>query len=774
METRKTKMSVSAQGQEPQVFHAATSLPAPVATQWQFGDWKSLQAITLEQLEPQEGRAQLAGMVAVSHFQQAKPQLGKQYLAKAREWGCSRDLLARLMASGMYNTLGRSALLSHQYERARQNFYQSIALGVPGADLALLTPARIAHQAMQLGIPLESVDNWNLLMPSDQQGAASLIDARVPEEASESPLIRPLMQHLDTLAQKIVNEGREMTLDGVHVFHEKDPFLPGKVALGLAYWVTEYPPGSAVTIARCRQFRNIPHILLDKPVQSWGIDFYLRALHKLNQADLLEKCLSQSALVQLQQTLDWRDFVDERDYSLKHKPNNFYGVAYSIAYYRYQLGWDDARSAEHLLERIVEHYRASAGEFGFADETEGHGRYDRYSLLLIAEIAHHHREAGLPLTAEMKKWLRASVDVVLVNLNEDGHGFQYGRSIGAYGDSAFVEILAAAAWFDVLEGDEPRMAYHFCCLATEKFLSFWWDDKRQSVNLWEEGRATEAYRGKHRILGESLTLLHQHLYTQHIWEKLGFYEVDRDPQAFREWLGQLPTSTLTWFEKGKYEYALLTWRDGDRIFNVPLVNGHEYHALSTYLPIPYSHNLIQGVPDLALPLLMPTLQLEDGQQLAPLCWFQQIEAREEGNAAILEWKLPCLVKLGISGPEADERCQADVQLRIVHTGISISYAFRIQNAMEQAKSENKFICSVYFPAIKNAEVVNNNEILFDDKERLSFRYKVTDCSAESGYELNKISRPIGSAGFYSSLFRLRFVSPPESVMTISWDIIFSD
>lgn len=682
METRKTKTPVSAQGQEAQVFHAATSLPAPVATQWQFGDWKSLQAITLEQLEPQEGRAQLAGMVAVAHFQQGDPQRGKQYLAKAREWGCSRDLLARLMASGMYNTLGRSALLSRQHERARQNFHQSIALGTPGADLALLTPARIAHQAMQLGIPLESVDNWNLLMPSDQQGAASLIGAPDTEEASESPLIRPLMQHLDTLAQKMGDEGREMTLDGVHVFHEKDPFLPGKVALGLAYWATEYPPGSAVTVARCRQFRNITSMLLDKPVQSWGIDFYLRALHKLSQAGLLEKCLSQSALVQLQQTLDWRDFVDERDYSLKHKPNNFYGVAYSIAYHRCQLGWDDSRAAEHLLNRIVEHYRASAGEFGFADETEGHGRYDRYSLLLIAEIAHHHREAGLPLTAEMKKWLRASVDVVLVNLNEDGHGFQYGRSIGAYGDSAFIEILAAAAWFGVLEGDEPRMAYHFCCLATEKFLSFWWDDKRQSVNLWEEGRATEAYRGKHRILGESLSLLHQHLYTQHIWQKLGFYEADRDPQAFREWLGQLPTSTLTWFEKGKYEYALLTYRDGDRLFNVPLVNGHEYHALSTYLPIPYSHNLIQGIPDIALPLLVPTLQLEDGQQLAPLCWFQQIECWEEGDATVLQWRLPHLAAINHGSPGKQCGCITTVRLRLAKNYISCGYLFCFKDAID--------------------------------------------------------------------------------------------
>lgn len=686
MAIHKEKAPVAAQDQELQVFHAATSLPSTVITQWQFGDWPSLQANTLDQIASQQGRAQLAGIVAVAHYQQGDPRRGEQYLAKAREWGCSREMLARLMSSGVYNTLGRSALLSHQHERARQYLHQSVAMGMRGADLALLTPVRIAHQAMQLGIPLESVDNWNLLMSgSQQQSASSLADAqsieRDVEANSESPLIQRLMQHLNTLAQKLVREGKEMMLDDIHVFHEKDPFLPGKVALGLAYWVTEYPSGSALTFERCRHARQITQMLLDRPLQSWGIDFYLRALHKLNQAGVLEKCFSQATLVRLQQTLDWRDFVDARDYSLKNKPNNFYGVAYGIAYHRYQLGWDDSKAAECLLNRIVGHYQANAGEFGFADETEGHGRYDRYSLLLIAELAHHHREAGLPLTADMKQWLRASVDVVLVNLNEGGHGFQYGRSIGAYGDSAFVEILSAAAWFKVLKGDEVRMAYHFCCLATEKFLGFWWDEQRQSVNLWEDGRATEAYRGKNRILGESLSLLHQHLYTQYIWQRLGFSEADRDPQAFRHWLGQLPTSTLTWFEKGEYEYALLTYRGGDRLFNVPLVNGHEYHALSTYLPIPYSHDLIQGVPDTIAPLLTPKLVMTNGEEWMPVCWFQNVTLQTFSDGIELSWT-SLMARITNIPPSLEANCRAETKLRFTSGTIDASYSLTFEAVLD--------------------------------------------------------------------------------------------
>ena len=44
------------------------------------------------------------------------------------------------------------------------------------------------------------------------------------------------------------------------------------------------------------------------------------------------------------------------------------------------------------------------------------------------------------LSDELKGYLRKSVDLILPQLNVDGKGFNYGRSIGPYGDTAFMEV----------------------------------------------------------------------------------------------------------------------------------------------------------------------------------------------------------------------------------------------------------------------------------------------------------------------------------------------
>ncbi len=67
----------------------------------------------------------------------------------------------------------------------------------------------------------------------------------------------------------------------------------------------------------------------------------------------------------------------------------------------------------------------------------------------------------MPATPEVKGWLRKSVDLMLPRLNARGEGFEYGRSIGTYGETAFLEVLTAAAKLDVLTLKEKAMAYAF-------------------------------------------------------------------------------------------------------------------------------------------------------------------------------------------------------------------------------------------------------------------------------------------------------------------------
>ena len=98
----------------------------------------------------------------------------------------------------------------------------------------------------------------------------------------------------------------------------------------------------------------------------------------LHARGLLERAVRPATLAKLKQRLDWRRFV-RPDLSLINLPNNYYGVAFSIARFRHLLGWEDASAGDQLLARMIDHYRKYSGEYGFADETEGKGRDDLFS-----------------------------------------------------------------------------------------------------------------------------------------------------------------------------------------------------------------------------------------------------------------------------------------------------------------------------------------------------------------------------------------------------------
>jgi hypothetical protein len=464
-----------------------------------------------------------------------------------------------------------------------------------------------------------------------------------------------ILPQIDGLLTKLLAERRDLTLDGVRVFDTEDKFLPGKVAIGLAYLVVSTPRDDPRFARYLDGFREVSDLTINDPNDSWGIYYYIQALRMLQQAGLLEQAVSPATLEKLRVKLDWRRFVRADDLSLIKLPNNYYGVAFSIARLRYQLGWEDASASEALLERTMGHYRKYSGTYGFADETDGDGRFDRYSVLLIGEIAHRLIEADMPASPEVRTWLRKSVDLMLPRLNLRGEGFEYGRSIGAYGETAFLEVLAAAAKLDVLTPEEKVMAYAFSSRVSARHMDFWYEQAMGSVNLWEKGRRTDAYRGKHRILGENLSLARQHIYTNAVWNELGFRDKAPDP-GFAAWLDRLPDRSVVWFSRSEYDRLVVTLRDKGRVVSLPLINGGKgQHANSPYFPIPASPGLLQGVADGAFPQLLPHLTLRDGSRLAPLAYGQKVSVRTAGRRTTVVYSQTALDRLGEEAPVADKR-----------------------------------------------------------------------------------------------------------------------
>lgn len=446
-----------------------------------------------------------------------------------------------------------------------------------------------------------------------------------------------IVPQIDRLIDRLLIQRCDFTIDGVRVFDQDDKFLPGKIAAIMAYRVTSLTHDDPRLSQRLEEFSQLADMTLASANESWGIYYYLSALDSLSQAGLLDRALRPATLKTLRNRLDWRRFV-RPDYTLIDLPNNYYGVAFAVSRLRYRLGWENATASDALLARTLSHYRIYSGQYGFADETDGEGRFDRYSVLLIAEIAQRLAETDTPIPPEIRHWLKGSAKLALLRMNARGEGWEYGRSIGAYGETALLEVLTVAARLKLLSRDEEAMAYAFCSRIAARYTNFWVDPKTGSVDLWGNGRKTDAYRGKHRIFGENLSLARQFFYTNAIWSDLGFGRVAPDA-AFNQKLASLPQSTLTWFARSKYDRALLTLRDRGMLVSLPVINGAaDLHRTNPYFPVPFSPGVLQGTAGATYPQLLPSVRLSDGTTLAPLAFFKGVQMARRGATTVMSWR----------------------------------------------------------------------------------------------------------------------------------------
>ena len=513
-----------------------------------------------------------------------------------------------------------------------------------------------------------------------------------------------LMPQVETLLEQLLREKRGMALGGVKVFESGDKFLPGKIAAAMASRITALPAGDPRLEQRLRDFADIADLTIADTNDSWGLYYYVSALHALDERKLLTRAVRPATLARLRTQLDWRRFV-RPDLSLIDLPNNYYGVAFSIARLRFLMGWESEAPSQALLARTLDHYRKYSGEHGFADETEGKGRFDRYSVLLIGEIAQRLVETGMTPTPEVKAWLRRSVDVILPRFNLSGEGFEYGRSIGAYGETAFLEVLTAAARLKVLTPEEERMAYAFSSRIAARYMDFWIDPKTGSVDMWGQGRRTDAYRGKHRIFGENLSLARQHIYTNQIWNDLGYQGRAPDP-GYARWLQTLPRSTTTWFARGEYDRALVTVRDRGHLIGLPIINGAEgQHMNNPYFPVPFSPGMLQGSADARYPHLVPRITLSDGSVLMPLAFFKNIEVTRRGRETHVRWRQDVLGSMGGNDARPDNR--AAIETRYVLAPGRITRTDRLLPApgISVARIDVEFASFSSAPALRKAGTV---------------------------------------------------------------------
>lgn len=122
------------------------------STQWHFGDWASLANLQREAFQNHPQRAKLALLAAAGHLQIGAEVEAREYIALAKEWGCSKTMISHVLISGVHNSLGRASSVMGDHERALEHYGAAVAAATPGNDARLLTQARLTEQVTQLGL----------------------------------------------------------------------------------------------------------------------------------------------------------------------------------------------------------------------------------------------------------------------------------------------------------------------------------------------------------------------------------------------------------------------------------------------------------------------------------------------------------------------------------------------------------------------------------------------------------------------------------------------
>ena len=141
---------------EPQPFgdalRGAALLLETSRTKWQYGEWRDLAAIALDQIEDHPDRARVALLIGAAKAQLGEIDAARVAIKRAAAWGCGRELIARVLASTIHNSLGRIAACLDDDEGATHHFEAAIGLMEPRADAALMARTRRVRETARLGL----------------------------------------------------------------------------------------------------------------------------------------------------------------------------------------------------------------------------------------------------------------------------------------------------------------------------------------------------------------------------------------------------------------------------------------------------------------------------------------------------------------------------------------------------------------------------------------------------------------------------------------------
>lgn len=419
-----------------------------------------------------------------------------------------------------------------------------------------------------------------------------------------------LYPFIDRYTEKIALGGEETVIEGISVLNEDSAFTHGALIHATVILYVHYEkqndPRSAIILERLYNFIDI---ISKRPrVYTWGKLGVLRGLYKLKKAGLLSK-IDGERLSALAYLTDYEDFLDKETLELKKYPTNYYHVALACAAYREKIGFDTGTLSDKIEEKLMAVSFSEGGSY--MDDEPGYARYDRYSLMLASEISDLYRDLERPLPKCISDNLSRSAEHMLFMANIVGDGFNYGRSLSVHGDLAPAEILSSALSREIIKEDDRPLAISYIFAILQKTIYFWYNARKDSFDIWWDGRTTNDYRQIHRLLEVNMDMV-SHLHA--LYDNLATVGLEECKIS-----ANMPSPMRWEYNKIDFDgiHSAYILRYKDTLCMIPFIGTKVWGLVAAYNSIPHINGYIEASPESTLPFLTPEYTDKGGKKYRP-------------------------------------------------------------------------------------------------------------------------------------------------------------
>ena len=487
-----------------------------------------------------------------------------------------------------------------------------------------------------------------------------------------------IYEHMERLTELIATGGPDVELDGIVCLQERSGFTQGALIENAIYLYMHYcEMGDERMEESLRRIHYFITFIEDMHVETWGKLAILRGLASMNKKGLLDR-IHPDTLDLLKAKTDYSDFLDKETLVLDNLPSNYYHVAMACAGYREQLGWEESDYSQLCLEKLME-IMLQKTQSGWMDEEVPYGRFDRYSMMIASELTDTLDALGKEVPGFVINNLKDSTDVTLCLVNERGEGVTYGRSLSVHGDSGVADVLSTAFKHGLIEAEKTDVAMSYCVKVLEKVLGFWYRPEVGYFDIWNDGRTTNGYRQKHRILEVNLDMTTHLVHLLENMEAAGLadYRPTGNIPQYDSWMYH----KIQFVKTAEEERVLYILKRGTDTFLLPLVGAGNLWKSAAYLPFPAKPLLLEAPPESYLPFLVPEVSYADGRVAMPIQYIECVDEEQK------EDQIDIVVKGKMCRVDTSEPAMAEeaFETRYCFKGECIEVEFAFQGEVQQMR-----------------------------------------------------------------------------------------